>query len=293
MSNKLKTSEVHDILAAMYPLRRELVPCLLGAPGIGKTQGIYRFAEELGVKVVTFILSNTLPSEVSGIHMPDKGEMVVFDNQRLLSLEDGDILFFDEVFEASPQLWASCLTLIQDRIMASGRKLPDVFIVAASNPPASPTIIPPSVRDRFQILDLDFDFDTWAAWFKRTRKVRPPEVMKNYIQSTSNDWNILTPRRFTKLFDWLKLEGDRRLKERVITQMFDGVIAQHLMNMLDQVPDERDQIAMAIDGLAELPQSWDTMPLGDILEYLMKLDNWADIAEALSNTEMQEKKEAF
>lgn len=286
---KLRTSEVHDILAAMYPLRREMVPCLLGAPGIGKTQGIYKFAEELGVKVVTFILSNTLPSEVSGIHMPDKGEMVVFDNQRLLSLEDGDILFFDEVFEASPQLWASCLTLIQDRIMASGRRLPDVFIVAASNPPASPSIVPPSVRDRFQILDLDFDFDTWAAWFKRTRRVRPPEVMKNYLQEKSDDWNILTPRRFTKLYDWLKIDGDRMLKRRVIAQMFDDVIATHLLSMLDQVPDERDQIAMAIEGLVELPQEWDSMPLADILEWLTTQDLWDEISKVLSNTEVQEK----
>ena len=91
---KVSTAMVKPILESMYNCRSELVPCFIGAPGIGKTQGLYEFAEEIGVNVVTFILSNTVPSEVSGIRMPDKDSkrMEVFDDMRMSSLKDGDIL---------------------------------------------------------------------------------------------------------------------------------------------------------------------------------------------------------
>ena len=104
---KLKNSMVKPILRSMYPSRRFKVPLFIGAPGIGKTRGIFEFAEEQGVKVVQFILSNTIPSEVSGIRMPDRDtkKLEVFDDARMSSLEDGDILFFDEILEAPPMLW--------------------------------------------------------------------------------------------------------------------------------------------------------------------------------------------
>ena len=67
----MKTSKLQELLESVYPVRQEVIPCLLGDPGIGKTQAIHQFAEAKGVKVVTFILSHALPSEVSGIRMPD------------------------------------------------------------------------------------------------------------------------------------------------------------------------------------------------------------------------------
>ena len=87
-------------------------------------------------KVVTIIASQILPNEVSGITMPvvEERSMEIFDHFRLSSLKNGDILFFDELLEADQMVLSACLTLIESRELMSGRLLPDVMIVGATNP---------------------------------------------------------------------------------------------------------------------------------------------------------------
>lgn len=296
---KLGTRMVKPVLRTMYPHRREMVPCLIGAPGIGKTQGIYELGEELGVKVVTFILSNTVPSEVSGIRMPDNEskKLEVFDDSRMASLEDGDILFFDEILEAPPMLWSACLTLIQDRIMASGRKLPDVFIVAASNQVASPGIIPASVRDRFQFIELTFDPGHWASWFEKKYGINPKAICQ-YIQEDSDQYNILTPRRVTKLYTWLK-DGEHQGEDwdhkiTIITSMFDANIAELLVRMVFAKKTVQRQIKEALEESAIFvpdPPSGrelEDMSLKDIMSYLQTRPEWDAIQATLSSVTYEE-----
>jgi MoxR-like ATPase len=287
------TSAVEPILEAMYKYRREMVPCFIGAPGIGKTQGLYRFAEKKGVNVVTFILSNTVPSEVSGIRMPDQEskKMEVFDDMRMASLKDGDILFFDEILEAPPVLWSACLTLIQDRIMASGRKLPDVFIVAASNKVVSPGIIPASTRDRFQFIELRFDFDDWKKYMERQFGIDVPTRLRSRIQEESSTYNILTPRRVTKLVTWLRTlkdEDEKWLAGDVIRDMFDSDVMDIIVGMANSKATVRQQIKEALIGAdIELPEGFDDMPLKDLLEILQMLPEWEKISEVLSSTQVE------
>lgn len=291
----LSTAMVKPILESMYECRNEMVPCFIGAPGIGKTQGLYEFAKEKGVNVVTFILSNTVPSEVSGIRMPDQESkrMEIFDDMRMASLRDGDILFFDEILEAPPMLWSACLTLIQDRIMASGRKLPDVFIVAASNRVASPGIIPASTRDRFQFIELKFDFDHWCNWFEGRYGVKPNYRLESLIKEDSTTYNILTPRRVVKLYEWLKA-GITDDKKKVISDMFEAHLTEVLVRMVNNVPSPRRQIKNAvlnIDPEIELPADFEDMMFEDILKYLQSMDSWNEIAASLANIELVEESE--
>ena len=286
----IPSSMVKDILEEMYELRNEMVPCFIGDPGIGKTQGIYEFAEEKGVNVVTFILSNTVPSEVSGIRMPDTESktLQVFDDIRMASLQDGDILFFDEVLEAPPALWSACLTLIQDRIMASGKKLPNVFIVAASNKVATPAIIPASTRDRFMFIELSFDFVNWCNWFERTRGVQPSTRLLPKIKGESDQYNILTPRRFTKLYDWLKL-GITDTKYNVITDMFDLTVWKELTNTIQAGNSIQHQICDALINAGILTETYredyENMDYNELLETLMHYDRWDKIKAVLESSE--------
>ena len=298
MSNKLSTKHVRSVLETMYQYRSEMVPCFIGPPGIGKTQSLYQFARDKGVNVVTFILSNTIPSEVSGIRMPDKDtkKMEVFDDMRMASLRDGDILFLDEILEAPPMLWSACLTLIQDRIMASGRKLPDVFIVAASNQVVSPSIIPASTRDRFQFVELQFDFPSWQAWMKE-QGFKVPNEFESRIKTDSDQYNILTPRRATKLITWLhNLEGkeDRDDACRIIDSMFDTVTRAKLCEIAWAIPDPREQLLKALhlvyidDDLAykEVEDMLEKTPTNKILEALQALPEWNEIESTLSRVQL-------
>lgn len=288
------TDYVEPILESMYECRRQMVPCFIGAPGIGKTQGIYQFAKKKGVNVVTFILSNTVPSEVSGIRMPDQEskKMEVFDDMRMASLQDGDILFFDEILEAPPMLWSACLTLIQDRIMASGRKLPDVFIVAASNKVASPSIIPASIRDRFQWIELTFNQTAWIKWFEDKYNVYFNDtIIRNLrLKEDSDQYNILTPRTFTKLFEWYRKAKDKELVEYIIMCTYDVALKDTLIALNKSVPSARHQLRWAIKDIDESlwPEEMDSYTYKEILEKLQASSKWKEIQKALSNIEFME-----
>ena len=291
---KVNIDKVRPLLESMYDHRKEMVPCFIGAPGIGKTQGIYQFAKDIGVNVVTFILSNTVPSEVSGMRMPDKDtkRMEVFDDMRMSSLKDGDILFFDEILEAPPMLWSACLTLIQDRVMASGRKLPDVFIVAASNPVASPGIIPASVRDRFMFIEVKFDMVIWSDYIREKYGVNPAGLA-HYIQDDSNQYNILTPRRAEKLYTWLA-NGPKEgsiwdCKIDCIKSMFDAVIADKIAKLVKGIMSPKDQLYKALVEIdVKVPDGFDNMSMEEILTALSSMPEWDHIAEVLSNIELKE-----
>ena len=291
MAYPIKTSQVSDILEAMYDYRQEMVPLFIGAPGIGKTQGIHEFARKKGAKVVTFILSNTIPSEVSGIRMPDKEskKMEVFDDLRMASLEDGDILFFDEFLEAPPQLWASCLTLIQDRIMASGEKLKDVFIVAASNKIRTPMSIPPSTRDRFQFIELSFDFDNWVKYMFEQKGYSVDHALKSCIEGDSDQYNIFTPRRATKFIDWLQDGKMLDIKKEVILHEVSDVEYKALLNTAkSKTNNPRLAMKRVIEDVTDSYIGIDfwSKPFAEILETLQADSRWPQIKDALSKEEI-------
>lgn len=152
--------EMVSLLDSTWHARDIIVPCLIGPVGIGKTAAVDQHARNVGAgKVVTIIVSQILPNEVSGITMPvnESKSMEIFDHARLSSLEDGDILFFDELFEGAPHVLSACLTLIESRMLMSGKKLPDIQIIAATNPTVAPAAIKPSVRQRFMFCKFKED----------------------------------------------------------------------------------------------------------------------------------------
>ena len=201
------SQNIDSLIRAAYERRDEIVLCLLGAPGIGKTEAVERFARERGVNVTHLILSQVMPNEISGITMPvpETHSMSVFDNDRLASMEDGDILFLDEVLKAQQPVLSACLTLVQERRMMSGRKLPDVMIIAAANPLPSSATLPLEIRQRFMFVETKFINDEWLDYMWNEHGVRMDEAIP-YLDVTGEgmNWNSPTPRTVTKMVEWMK-----------------------------------------------------------------------------------------
>jgi len=203
--------EVGEILKSLFDVRDEIVPCILGEPGIGKTQSVYALrdwvrenTEFSDCKVVEMIASTILPSEVSGITMPDKDSrsLDIYDHRKLSSLKDGDILFFDELLQGSDQTLKACLTLVMERRMMSGKKLPDIMIVAASNPKSYKTL-EPSIRQRFLWIDAHWDVTEYVDYLLK-HDVPNPERLAALVDFDTDRWNIQTPRTIFKMMQWVK-----------------------------------------------------------------------------------------
>lgn len=190
-----------------------------------------------------------MPSEVSGITMPDQEtkSMQIFDHARLASLKDGDILFFDELLQAPQAVLSACLTLIQERRMMSGKKLPDIMIVAAANPLRSPTLIVESIRQRFMFIDLQWDSEAWAEYIFQKYGVQPSLSLIANIKSSDKDgdkWNRLTPRTATKLIAWGKSLGKDQLwlLEETIDQMFNNSrVTSELIKLINPSVNEQPE----------------------------------------------------
>lgn len=184
----------------------QIVPCLIGPVGIGKTAAVKQHAKNVGANnVVTIIASQILPSEVSGITMPDSStkSMEIYDHYRLSSLKDGDILFFDELLEAPESVLSACLTLIESRMMMSGKILPDIQIIAATNPTVNPQNIKENIRQRFMFKKFSIDKQGVAQYIKDTVGFNvSDDVLKN-LRANSDTFNILSPRSLTKLCQWI------------------------------------------------------------------------------------------
>lgn len=235
-SGRLLTSDISALMEAVDKRRGDIVPCLLGAPGIGKTEGIEEFARTHGRDVVHIIASQVLPTEVSGMTMPNQEthSMDVFDHVRLSHMRDGDILFLDELLKGQQQVLSACLTLVQERRLMSGTHLPDVIIVAAANPLASAKMLPEEIRQRFLFVDVDFDEESWCDYM-RERGVPYPERLTRLLVTKGDggaDWNTLTPRTMTKLTLWYRDSGRDPIVRRVIETEFSESVLNSITNAL-------------------------------------------------------------
>ncbi len=295
------TSELADLLEMVDLQRGEIVPCLLGDPGIGKTQGIYEFARKHNRNVVEIIASQIMPSEVSGITMPDPEtkSMQIFDHARLASLKDGDILFFDELLQAPQAVLSACLTLIQERRMMSGKMLPDIMIVAAANPLRSPTLMAESIRQRFMFIDMKWDAKAWQEYVVQKYDIRPSNSLIAAIESSWSDadkWNRLTPRTATKLLAWGKTLDEEQLPlfKKTIIQMFNNErVAKEFVRLIKPSKDEGQEdnaelfstaIKAFCDAVWKIESHEKQMPLAEAqltetkerLKYLQARMSWAN-----------------
>lgn len=306
-------SEATKLIEAADELRGEIVLCLMGKPGIGKTESIERFAREHGRKVVHIIASQILPNEVSGMTMPDQGThtMDVFDHVRLGHMEDGDILFFDELLKGQTQVLNACLTLIQERRMMSGKKLPDILIVAAANPLATPAKLPPEIRQRFMFVDMEWDTDEWVEYMKGKGFTNEKALLdmaaliaKSMTDDWSRTWNILTPRTATKLCEWYRETvgyGQDKVVHQYIADAYGPGVAKAVLGVVDIDMINRNK-AMAViigeirkldaktyadvmedigDDIEKYIDASSLASLDRIMKRLHEMDEWPEIEKAL------------
>lgn len=316
--NDMGDDKIYKLIEAADRCRKEIVLCLMGKPGIGKTEAVERFAKDHGRNVVHIIASQILPTEVSGMTMPNQEthSMDVFDHYRLSHMKDGDILFFDELLKGQQQVLNACLTLIQERRLMSGTKLPDVLIVAAANPLASATQLPLEIRQRFVFVDVKWSPRSWISYMEglgfkadETDWMSLAKRIEGDLKSElSPNWNELTPRTATKMMLWLRDSGSDDDVEKFVRNTFGAGTGQLMCDiasgagskpsssdvMRDFIRNQAFEL-IPVDSYAKLEDiidrkdgSLDTRDYRDIMDVLSKLDNWEEVREYLKDIDLKD-----
>ena len=317
--------QIYRLIEAADKCRKEIVLCLLGKPGIGKTEAVERFAKDHGRNVVHIIASQILPSEVSGMTMPNQEtkSMDIFDHYRLSHMRDGDILFFDELLKGQQQVLNACLTLIQERRLMSGTKLPDVLIIAAANPLATPLQLPLEIRQRFMFVNVEWDELGWIGYMKALGFTGKKELVKlaGKVRSSldrDDTWNTLTPRTATKLCLWLRDSGnDSSVRAFIINSFGSDVLqaighavfgngiksaeAQTVEKIIEVLTPmcadpahagSSSEISEAIAAAKTISEG-EYADLKELLSKLQALPEWGDIQKALLESKIEEEKIEF
>lgn len=309
---------VYRLIEAADRRRDEVVLCLLGTPGIGKTESVERFARDHGRDVVHIIASQIMPNEVSGMTMPNQAthSMEIFDHEKLGHLKDGDIIFFDELLKGQQQVLNACLTLIQERRLMSGKRLPDVLIIAAANPLGSAKQLPLEIRQRFLFVNVKWDADEWCRYMRETHGITPTKdlvenlsrVYSMCLKGDSNTWNTLTPRTATKLMLWVdSVHNDGDLMVSVSEEIGDAFGVEVKKAVVQGVMDKYDVTKRFLSGINEILKEVDTDSatlrervddirdnglnkdtMQRLVDSLMALDEWPKISEMLKSIKLDE-----
>lgn len=277
--------------------RDEMALALMSDPGLSKTSQCKQWCEEHGRQYFEFITSQRMPSEISGMAMPDADtkRMKIYDFDYLLDMKDGDVLAFDEFTNGNIMTLNACLTLIQERNMMSGRKLPSILIVAMGNPQGKCDMLP-QTKQRFLWLNVKFDEETWCDWIKKELNVVPTQKLINIIKSTYKsgfgiqDYNYMTARTVTNLLKLAKTVGSSNAIWRNMYGV-DQELINELYASINNNQDNSEDLELLKYGLCTIIQSLkhdrrtDIGSLDLIERWIQECKTMSDIKSTLKNIE--------
>ena len=235
-------NEITRVLEKIYEnqdLRSSIVPLFMSNPGIGKTAMVSAFAKSKGVDMIEMIASQMSPFEVSGICIPShtKERMVYYDFDRLANLKDGDIVFLDELPNANPSVLNAMLTLIESRTMISGKKLPNILIVAAGNPQGM-TPMTPQVKERFVWYDIKFEETSFIKYMIEKYDItsnigkKLSQLIKEQKFDGETITNFMTPRSVDKAVNMLIKQVETPYKSKILPILEELIINDQSENIV-------------------------------------------------------------
>ena len=169
---QVKISQAIPMLASF--IRAKLVPMLVGSPGCGKSQIIYKIAQDYNLKVIDLRLAQCDPTDLAGFptvngkkadylpmaHFPIEGDEIP-------KGYSGWLLFLDEMTSAPPAIQAAAYKLILDRMVGSHHLHKNVAIVGAGNLETDNAIVQPmstALQSRLAHMELVVDPHEWTNW---------------------------------------------------------------------------------------------------------------------------------
>ena len=160
------------------PLRAFPSVMLWGPPGVGKSQGVRKIAEEIETKTgkktvitdVRLLLFN--PIDLRGIPTANQDKtLAVWLKPQIFQMDESadtvNILFLDEISAAPPSVQAAAYQITLDRMVGEHRLPENCIVIAAGNRVTARSVayeMPRALANRLCHFEIKGEADAWHDW---------------------------------------------------------------------------------------------------------------------------------
>jgi hypothetical protein len=190
---------------------------LWGAPGIGKSALVRRFAEAVGLECVSLLGSQLAPEDLLGVPKID-GDCSRFFPPANIVRRVPFVLFLDELNASSHEIQKAFYSLILDRRVGEYRLPEGTIVIGAGNRAKDAAIVKPmpsALINRLAHIHLRADHRQWLdwaaneggihAWVLEYIRLRPDHL---WSEPPKHEEPFSTPRSWHMLSDALHSFGD-------------------------------------------------------------------------------------
>lgn len=203
-----------------------------GAPGIGKSSLIEKFAAEVGLPCVSLLGSQLAPEDLIGVPQIVNGKSR-FCPPQMIAREEPYCLFLDELNACSHEVQKSFYSLILNKRVGEYTMPEGSLVIGAGNRTEDSAIVKPmssALINRMFHVELRVSHRDWLEWSKRS--MIHPWVIE-YIQNrpdhlhqkpSKHEEPFSSPRSWHILSDALKSHGEE-ISDETIALLANGCIS--------------------------------------------------------------------
>lgn len=265
LSYSVTQNELLDLLLNISPVRPVFI---WGAPGIGKSALVQKFANDVGLPCVSLLGSQLAPEDIIGIPKIE-GETSSFMPPKMIARKEPYILFLDELNACSQEVQKAFYSLIHERrigeyhlpkgsvVIGAGNRLQDGAIVKTMST---------ALINRMFHVQLTVDVNQWLDWAYNENLhswvidyiTQRPDHLFSEPPKTEEPYS--TPRSWHMLSDALKEygAGEKDIPENILKVLAYGSISPRHAGMflafIKQI-DNKNLLNEIIKGEAKFPSN--------------------------------------
>ena len=155
--------ELLEVLLQVAPVRPVFI---WGAPGIGKSALVEKFADEVGLPCVSLLGSQLAPEDIIGIPQI-RGETSEFLPPKMIARKEPYVLFLDELNACTQEVQKAFYSLIHERRIGEYHLPEGSIVIGAGNRAEDSAIVKTmssALLNRMFHVQLKADVGQWIKW---------------------------------------------------------------------------------------------------------------------------------
>lgn len=238
LSFQVTPEELSDVLLNIATVRPVFI---WGAPGIGKSSLVEKFAGEVGLPCVSLLGSQLAPEDLIGVPQI-QGNTSRFCPPKMIARDKPYLLFLDELNACTQEVQKAFYSLILERRIGEYHLPEGSIVVAAGNRTGDSAIVKTmssALVNRMFHVQLKVDAKQWINWgYEKGLHSWVLDYITNrpdhlFSEPPKTEEPFSTPRSWHMLSDALKEygAGEREISEQILRILSYGCVSAHHAGM--------------------------------------------------------------